>query len=368
MEKKKIVLLAGDGIGKEVTAWGARILKTIGTCFAHEFEFEDGLIGHSAIELTGSPLPDSTLQKCKAADAVLLGSVGDPMYDNDPTLKVRPEQGLLKIRKELGLYANIRPIKIFDELLQASSLKPELLKGVDILFFRELTGGIYFGNPSGRKENGEVAVSTMAYSRKEVRRIALRAFEAASKRRGILHSIDKANVLEVSRLWREVVQEVSKDYPEVQVIHMFIDNAAMQLIRNPLQFDVVLTGNLFGDILTDEASQITGSLGMLPSASVGEKGGLFEPVHGSAPDIAGKGIANPLATILSVALMLDNAFDMREESEAVIMAVDRVLKNGYRTADIAEKARPKEKILGTDAIGQKVLDQISTMMSVPTLI
>lgn len=355
---KKIIILPGDGIGPEVTHWGRRTIETIGECYGHLFEFEEALIGHSAIQATGNPLPDATLDACRKAEAILLGAVGDPMYDNNPKLKVRPEQGLLKIRKELGLYANLRPIKIFDELAHASSLKPEVLQGSDILFFRELTGGIYFG-PQERRADGNVAVSTMIYSKDEVRRIAVKAFEAARTRRRILHSVDKANVLEASRLWREVIQEISPEYPDVTVHHMFVDNAAMQLIKNPRQFDVIVTENMFGDILTDEASQIAGSLGMLASASVGDQVGLYEPIHGSAPDIAGKGIANPLATILSVALMLDIAFEMKTESEAVIEAVDTVLKKGFRTGDIADPGTPKERILGTDAMGQKVLNEIS---------
>lgn len=364
MIKKKIVILAGDGIGKEVTQWGANVLKRIAENFGHQFDFENGLIGHSAIEATGNPLPDETIQKCKNADAILLGAVGDPRYDNNPSLKVRPEQGLLKIRKELGLFANIRPIKIFDDLIHSSSLKKEVLEGADILFFRELTGGIYFGTPSERFDNGQSARSTMVYSKMEVRRIAKKAFEAARTRRKILHSVDKANVLEVSRLWREVIQEMELEYPDVQVIHQFVDNTSMQMIRDPKQFDVVVTGNMFGDILTDEASQIAGSLGMLPSASVGEKVGLFEPVHGSAPDIAGKGIANPMATILSVALMLDISFGLKEESQTVIDSIDKVLKEGFRTSDTADANTPKEKVLGTDAIGQKILENINAAIAV----
>ena len=364
MTTKKIVILAGDGIGLEITQWGKKVLQEIARQFDHQFAFEDALIGHAAIVATGNPLPDDTLHACKNADAVLLGAVGHPMYDNDPSLKIRPEQGLLRIRKELGLYANIRPMKIFDELMDASSLKPEVLRGADILFFRELTGGIYFGTPSERRDGGNTAVSTMIYSKYEVERIAKMAFEAARTRKGILHSIDKANVLEVSRLWREVIQEMAGSYPDVKVIHQYIDNAAMQLILNPRQFDVVVTGNMFGDILTDEASQISGSLGMLPSASVGEKVGIFEPIHGSAPDIAGKGIANPLATILSTALMLDIAFGLKTESQAVIDAVDAVLKAGWRTRDIADARTEKNKILGTDDMGEVVLEAIRAAVAV----
>lgn len=353
---KKITVLAGDGIGHEVTQWGVKVLEAVAKKFGHDFQFDAALIGHSAIEATGNPLPNETLEKCKNADAILLGAVGHPMYDNNPNAKVRPEQGLLKIRKELGLYTNIRPIKLFDELLSASSIKEEILRGADILFFRELTGGIYFGEPRERTNDGKTGIDTMIYHQYEVERIARKAFEAAMTRKKILHSVDKANVLESSRLWRETVQAMSKEYPEVKVIHLFIDNAAMQLIKNPCQFDVVLTGNMFGDILTDEASQIAGSLGMLASASVGDKVGIYEPIHGSAPDIAGQGIANPLATILSTALMLDIAFGMQNEANAVIAAVDKVLKAGFRTGDIAESSTPKDMILGTDAIGKKVIN------------
>lgn len=364
MADKSIVVLGGDGIGPEVAAWGEKVLKKIGEAFGHNFSFDHQLIGHSAIEVSGEPLPDETLEACKKADAILLGAVGHPMYDNDPSKKVRPEQGLLKIRKSLGLYTNIRPIRIFDELAHASSIKPEILKGADILFFRELTGGIYFGEPRERSADGQEAIDTMRYSKMEVRRIAEKAFEAAMTRRKIVHSVDKANVLETSRLWRETVNEVAKEFPEVKLNHMFIDNAAMQLIKDPKQFDVVLTGNMFGDILTDEASQIAGSLGMLASASVGDSVGIFEPIHGSAPDIAGQNKANPLATILSTALLLDISFGMIDESQAVINAVDAVLKAGYRSADIAGTNTPKEKILTTDGIGEQVLAQINASVTI----
>jgi len=364
MAEKQIVVLAGDGIGPEVTFWAQKALEKIGEQFGHQFEFVSKLIGHVAIEATGEPLPEDTLEACKKADAILLGAVGHPMYDNDPSKKVRPEQGLLKIRKSLGLYTNIRPIKIFEELAHASSLKPEILNGADILFFRELTGGIYFGEPRERRDNGETALDTMIYSKMEVRRIAEKAFEAAMTRKKKVHSVDKANVLESSRLWRETVNEVAKNYPEVQLIHMFIDNAAMQLIKDPKQFDVVLTGNMFGDILTDEASQIAGSLGMLASASIGDSVGIYEPIHGSAPDIAGQGKANPLATILSTALLLDISFGMKAESKAIIDAVDAVLKAGFRTGDIADENTPKDKILSTSGIGEQVLAHLNA--GVPT--
>ena len=289
--------------------------------------------------------------------SILFGAVGHPKYDNDPHAKVRPEQGLLKMRKELGLYANLRPIKLFDELLSASSIKPEVLKGADILFFRELTGDVYFGE-RGRKDNNDTAFDTMIYSRYEVERIAHKAFKAALARRKKLTSVDKANVLESSRLWREVVQDVSGNYPDVAVEHMFVDSAAMKLIQDPKSFDVVVTGNLFGDILTDEASQIAGSMGMLASASIGDTVGLYEPIHGSAHDITGKGIANPLASILSAALLLDISFGLKEESDAVIRAVEQTLKDGYRTRDIADASTAFEKILGTEVMGNIVCNNV----------
>lgn len=360
--KKKIVILPGDGIGKEVTACGKKVLEQIAECFGHQFSFDYATIGHEAIEATGDPLPAESLEKMKNADAVLFGAVGHPKYDNDPTAKVRPEQGLLKMRKELGLYANLRPIKLFDELLGASSIKPEILKGADILFFRELTGDVYFGE-RGRKDNNNTAFDTMIYSRYEVERIAHKAFKAALTRGKKVTSVDKANVLESSRLWREVVQEVAKQYPDVQVEHMFVDAAAMKLIQNPKSFDVVVTGNLFGDILTDEASQIAGSMGMLASASIGDTVGLYEPIHGSAHDITGKGVANPLASILSAALLLDISFGLKEESETIIKAVELTLKDGYRTRDIADASTPHEKILGTEVMGNVVCNNARILVN-----
>jgi 3-isopropylmalate dehydrogenase len=366
--KKRIVILPGDGIGKEVTTEGKRVLDKIAELFDHQFEYDHATIGHDAIEATGNPLPDESLNTMKKADAILFGAVGHPKYDYDPTLKVRPEQGLLKMRKELGLYANLRPIKLFDELLEASSIKPEILKGSDILFFRELTGDVYFGE-KGRKDDGNTAYDLMIYHRYEIERIAHKAFQAARTRRKKVTSVDKANVLESSRLWRSVVQEIGKQYPDIELEHQFVDSAAMKLIQNPRSFDVVLTGNLFGDILTDEASQIAGSMGMLASASVGDSIGLYEPIHGSAHDITGKGIANPLASILSVALMLDISFSMKQESETVIKAVENVLRKGYRTADIADAKTSKDKILNTQQMGEQVLkqlDQVVKKISVST--
>ncbi|RYC67475.1 3-isopropylmalate dehydrogenase [Spirosoma sordidisoli] len=352
--KKHILVVPGDGIGAEVTTVGKQVLEAIARKFGHEFTYDEALIGHVAIEATGSPLPGETLTKMRAADAILFGAVGHPKYDNDPTAKVRPEQGLLQMRKELGLYANLRPIKLFDELLDASSIKPEILRGADILFFRELTGDVYFGKRE-RLDEGNTAYDTMIYSKYEVERIVRKAFEAARTRNKRLCSVDKANVLESSRLWREVVQAIAPEYADVEVEHQFIDAAAMLLIKDPKRFDVVVTGNLFGDILTDEASQIAGSMGMLASASVGDNTGVYEPIHGSAHDITGKGVANPLASVLSVALMLDISFGLKAEAEAVVGAVDAVLKAGYRTRDIAGPTTQPEHVLGTDAMGQQIL-------------
>jgi len=357
MANKHILIVPGDGIGQEVTAVGKKVLDKIAEKFGHTFNYDEALIGHVAIKATGNPLPDESLEKMRKSDAVLFGAVGHPKYDNDPSAKVRPEQGLLKMRKELGLYANIRPIKLFDELLGASSIKPEILKGADILFFRELTGDIYFGE-KGRKNNGNTAYDVAEYSRYEVDRIARKAFDAARTRRKKLCSVDKANVLETSRLWREVVQKVALDYPDVEVEYQFVDATAMLLIKDPRRFDVVVTANLFGDILTDEASQIAGSMGMLASASIGDGTGVYEPIHGSAHDITGKGLANPLASILSASLLLDISFKMKAESEAVIVAVDAVLKAGWRTRDIADSQTKQDKILGTEAMGAAVLKEL----------
>ena len=354
---KNILIVPGDGIGQEVTAVGKKVLDKIASKFGHTFTYDEALIGHVAIEATGNPLPEETLAKMRASDAVLFGAGGHPKYDNDPTAKVRPEQGLLKMRKELGLYANLRPIKLFDELLGASSIKPEILKGADILFFRELTGDIYFGE-KGRKNDGDTAYDVAEYSRFEVERIARKAFDAARTRRKKVCSVDKANVLETSRLWREVVQKIALEYPDVEVEHQFVDSTAMMLIKDPTRFDVVVTANLFGDILTDEASQIAGSMGMLASASIGDGTGVYEPIHGSAHDITGKGVANPLASILSAALLLDISFGLKEESDALINAVDAVLKAGFRTRDIADVTTSPDKILGTEAMGNEVLSRI----------
>ena len=354
MAKKHILIVPGDGIGQEVTSVGKKVLDKIAARFNHDFTYDEALIGHVAIEATGDPLPAESLEKMRNSDAVLFGAVGHPKYDNDPSAKVRPEQGLLKMRKELGLYANLRPIKLFDELLGASSIKPEILKGADILFFRELTGDIYFGE-KGRKNNGDTAFDVAEYSRYEVERIGRKAFEAARTRRKKLVSVDKANVLESSRLWREEIQKLALEYPDIEVEYQFVDATAMLLIKDPKRFDVVVTANLFGDILTDEASQIAGSMGMLASASIGDGTGVYEPIHGSAHDITGKGLANPMASVLSAALLLDISFGMKEESELVINAVDQVLKKGFRTHDIADSTTDPSMILGTDAIGEEIL-------------
>jgi len=328
---KKIAVLAGDGIGPEVCREAIKVLEAVAEHFGHTFTFDQQLMGACAIDATGNPLPEETLAACFAADAVLLGAIGDPKYDNDPTAKVRPEQGLLRLRKSLGLYANIRPVTAYDVLLPYSPLKPERIQGADMLIFRELTGGVYFGE-KGRNADGS-AYDNCTYSRPEIERIAHRAFQAADTRRRKLTLIDKANVLETSRLWREVVQEIAPQYPEVRVDYLFVDNAAMQVILNPKQFDVILTENMFGDIISDEASVIAGSLGLLPSASVGDEVALFEPIHGSYPQAKGRGIANPIAAILSGAMLLEH-FGLHKEATAVKDAVQVALDKGILTPEL----------------------------------
>ncbi len=333
----KLTLLPGDGIGPEIVAEAQNVLETIARRFGHQFEMVSCPMGGNAIDDFGTPLPDRTLEECKSSQAILLGAVGGPKWD-DPNAKTRPEAGLLGIRKELKLFANLRPIAPFPELLDASPLKRDIVEGVDILFFRELTGGIYFGE-SGRRQipGGEEAYSTMIYSTPEIERIIRLAAEAARKRRGKVTSVDKANVLEVSRLWRSVAARVMKEeFPDLEYEVVLVDAMAMHLISRPKSFDVVVTGNMFGDILTDEASMLPGSLGLLPSASLGESGpGLYEPIHGSAPDIAGKGIANPLATILAAAMLLRHSLNLEQEATTIETAVANVLKAGHRTPDIA---------------------------------
>ncbi len=333
---KKIAVLPGDGIGPEIVCEAVKVLQALQNSDGLSFELEYANIGGAGYDAEGDPLPDSTLKLAKAADAILLGAVGGPQYDKlDRPL--RPERGLLRIRKELNLFANLRPAMLYPELAEASTLKPEVVAGLDIMIVRELTGDVYFGQPRGIEvRNGErVGFNTMLYSESEVRRVAHVAFQIAMKRDKKLCSVEKANVLECSELWKEVVIEVSKEYPEVALSHMYVDNAAMQLVRAPKQFDVVVTGNIFGDILSDAASMLTGSIGMLPSASLDQNNkGMYEPIHGSAPDIAGKNIANPLATILSVSMMLRYTFGNEAAAQRVDDAVRKVLQQGYRTSDI----------------------------------
>ncbi len=358
MQKKKVLLLPGDGIGQEVTASAGRILEKVVQLEDVEIELLDGLIGGAAIDSTGDPLPKETLELAKACDAVLLGGVGGPKWDDLPTEK-KPEKGLLRIRQELDLFANLRPALLFPPLSSASSLKPELVENLDILILRELTGGIYFGEPRGveLRENERVGFNTLVYSEGEIERIARVGFELAEKRSGKLCSVDKANVLEVSQLWREVVSDLAADYPGVELSHMYVDNAAMQLVRQPKQFDVIVTGNMFGDILSDVAAMLTGSLGMLPSASLASNGsGLYEPVHGTAPDIAGQDLANPLATILSVAMMCKYSLELPEASNSIERAVSSVLDAGYRTSDIFSDAAQTK--VGCVEMSELVLERL----------
>ena len=361
----RICCLPGDGIGPEIIAEGKKVLAAVGERAGVEFAFEDHLIGGAAIDACADPLPAETLDAARASDAVLLASVGGPKWDSTDPAAPRPEQGLLRIRKELGLYTNLRPVKIYDALAGASTLRPEVIRGVDMVLVRELTGGIYFGSHERFYDEGgagaggaagQRAVDVMEYREYEVERIARQAFEAARKRRGKVTSVDKRNVLETSRMWREVVHRVhDEQYPDVELEDLLVDNTAMQLINRPADFDVVVTENMFGDILSDEAAQITGSLGMLASASLGDGVSLFEPSAGSAPDIAGQGIANPLAQILSVGMMLTYAFDMVEEAAWIEDAVARVLDEGWRTRDIADEGTPADHILGTAEMGDKVV-------------
>ncbi|HMR87213.1 MAG TPA: 3-isopropylmalate dehydrogenase [Saprospiraceae bacterium] len=345
----KITVLPGDGIGPEVVTQALKVLKAIAKKYGHQWEIKEALIGACAIDTTGDPFPEASLNACQEADAILLGAIGDPKYDNDPSAKVRPEQGLLRMRKSLGLYANIRPVRIYEQLVHLSVFKPEILKNVDFVIYRELTGGIYFGE----KVKEETYSSDLClYHRYEVERISHLAFQQALTRRKKLTLVDKANVLETSRLWRSVVQEISTQYPEVALDFLFIDNAAMQVILNPSRFDVVLCDNLFGDILSDEASVLSGSMGLLPSASKGETSALYEPIHGSYPQAAGKDIANPLATILSVEMMLRD-FGYIHEADDIIKAVDSCIAEGYLTEDL----RPAVAV-GCAAVGDKVANSI----------
>ena len=352
--RMNIAVLPGDGIGPEIVA--TALDATIAVCekFGHELSYKHALVGACAIDATGNPYPEETHKICMESDAVLFGAIGDPKYDNNPSAKVRPEQGLLGMRKQLGLYANIRPVSTMPQLIHKSPLRQDVVAGTDLMCIRELTGGIYFGRPQGRSEDGNVAYDTCVYSREEIDRIVRLAYTYAMQRRKKVTVVDKANVLCTSRMWREVAQEISKEYPEVETEYMFVDNAAMQLVQWPSRFDVMVTENMFGDILTDEASVITGSLGMLPSASVGLHTSVFEPIHGSYPQAAGKDIANPLATILSAALMFEYAFGLMEEGKLIREAVSASIDAGVVTVDIAQG----EKSYKTSEVGKWIVDYI----------
>ncbi len=349
-----IAVLPGDGIGPEIIDQAKKVVSAVGKKFNHNFNFKHGLVGAVAIDKTGNPLPVETLNLCKSSDAVLFGAIGDPKYDNNPAAKIRPEQGLLAMRKELGLYANVRPVTTFTSLIDKSPLKKEIVQGVDIMMIRELTGGIYFGKPQGRSEDGNTAYDSCVYSRYEIERVVRLACEYALKRSKKVTVVDKANVLATSRLWRETAGLVAKEYKEIAMDYMFVDNAAMQLIQWPGKFDVIVTENMFGDILSDEASVLTGSLGLLPSASIGLSTSVFEPIHGSYPQAAGKNIANPLGTILSAAMMFDLAFKLKTECEIIRSAVEKSIEAEYVTEDL-NKIKPKS----TSEVGDWIADYIS---------
>ncbi len=353
MESYKIAVLPGDGIGPEVMQAALKVLDTVGEIENVRFDYEYAQVGGCAIDETGAPLSKETLQMCQRSDAVLLGAVGGPKWESLPQDQ-KPEQALLKLRGGLGLYSNLRPTVVFPALADASSLREEIVSGVDVMVVRELTGGIYFGTPKGADKNK--GWNTMVYERHEVERIAHVAFDLAQKRNGRVCSVDKANVLDVSQFWRDIVVEVHKDYPDVELEHMYVDNAAMQLVRTPKQFDVIVTSNMFGDILSDIASMVTGSLGMLPSASLGEKYALYEPVHGSAPDIAGQGKANPLAMIMSVSMMLSYTLDLPKAGAAIQTAVSEVLEEGYRTGELY---RQGDKLVNTDEMSDLVIKKMA---------
>jgi 3-isopropylmalate dehydrogenase len=355
---KHIAVLAGDGIGPEIVAEGVKVLKKVGEKFGIQFSFTEGLVGAAAIDAVGDPYPYETHQLCLDSHAVLFGAIGDPRFDNDPSAKVRPEQGILAMRKSLGLYANVRPIFTFKSLIDKSPLKREIVEGAEFVVIRELTGGIYFGEPRGRSEKGDKAFDSSVYTVEEITRVSRYAFELAKKRKangkpGKVTLVDKANVLATSRLWRETVQKMAaRDY-DAPVEYMFVDNAAMQLVKRPVDFDVVLTENMFGDILTDEASVITGSIGMLPSASIGEKTAVYEPIHGSYPQAKGLNIANPIGTILSAAMMLEYSFDRVDASQAVFKAVETALEQGFGTTDIVSDGKEP---LSTSQMGDKIVE------------
>jgi 3-isopropylmalate dehydrogenase len=349
----KIAVLPGDGIGPEIIDQAKKVITAVGKKFNHTFNFTHGLVGAIAIDKTGNPLPSETLELCKSSDAVLFGAIGDPKYDNNPAAKVRPEQGLLAMRKELGLYANVRPVTTFPSLIDKSPLKKEIVQGVDIMMIRELTGGIYFGKPQGRSEDTNTAYDTCVYSRYEIERVVRLACEYAMKRKKKITVVDKANVLATSRLWRETAVNIAREFKDLTMDFMFVDNAAMQLIQWPGRFDVIVTENMFGDILSDEASVLTGSLGLLPSASIGLSTSVFEPIHGSYPQAAGKNIANPIGTILSAAMMFDLAFNLKEESELISTAVEKSIDSDYVTEDL-NRNNPKS----TSQVGDWIADYI----------
>ena len=355
--KARIVTLPGDGISPEVVAEAVKALDKVAEVFGHTFTYEEALIGGVAIDETGTPLPQETVERCLASDGVLLGAVGHPRFDNDPRATVRPEQGLLGLRKAMGVFANLRPIKLYPQLLHASTIKPDVIKSVDLMVVRELTGGLYFGERGRKTVDGvEAAYDTMYYTVPEVERVVRVAFELARKRRKQVTSVDKANVLESSRLWRETATRVAEDYPDVAFESMFVDIAAMRLVRYPEVFDVMVTNNMFGDILTDEASMIAGSMGMLPSGAIGaQKPGLFEPIHGSAPKYTGMNVVNPIATILSAAMLLRHSLDLDTEATAVENAVQKVLEDGFRTKDIREEGTT---LVGTCEMGDRVAERI----------
>lgn len=362
---KKIAVLPGDGIGPEIVEEAIKVLRQVEKNFGYSFEFTYGMAGGGAIDRVGTPLPDQTLELCKKSDAVLLGAVGGPEWDENPP-ELRPEKALLGLRKGLGLYSNLRPVGLFEGMEKSSSLRPEVLAGVDLIVVRELTGGIYFGEKTRqRTETGEVATDLLIYHEHEIERIVRLAFEIARGRKKHVTSVDKANVLESSRLWRSVVQRVAKEFPDVEVEHMLVDNCAMQMVRRPSSFDVIVTENMFGDILSDEAAILTGSIGLLPSASLGDGSlGLYEPVHGSAPDIAGQGVANPSATILSAAMMLRHSFGYEEAAQAIEKAVKNVLSQGHRTPDIAVSGH---MAVSTEEFGDRVAEELARFEPSPSI-
>ena len=355
--KWRLAVLGGDGVGPEVTEASLEVLRATAERFGHELTADLKEVGFAAYEQFGTPLPEDTLAACRSADAVLLGAVGDPRSEGVP-VELRPEAALLALRKEMGCYANLRPVRLLPALASASPLRPEIVDGTDLVIVRELAGGLYYGEPRGPVEDGRAAVDTMKYHQDEVVRIAKMAFETARGRRKSVLSVDKANVLHSSRLWRRVVDEVAEEYPDVECDHMLVDRAAMELLLNPSTFDVMLTPNLFGDVLSDEAAAVVGSIGLLASASIGSDGGIFEPIHGSAPDIAGTGTANPLAIILSAALLLRHVYSLDEESAAIESAVEQVLEDGLRTRDLA---RNGEGTVGTAEVGAAVAAKIANM-------